>query len=57
MKVSAKLALVMKILLPLMTQSSPSRTAMVRVPPASLPALGSVRPKAPSTRPVARSGT
>ncbi len=46
----------MKILLPLSTQLSPSRVAVVRVPPASEPAEGSVRPKAPSLLPSA-SGT
>ena len=34
--------LVMKVLLPLMTQSSPSRTAVVRMPCRSLPVPGSV---------------
>src|SRR5450756_3213939 len=43
-------------LLPLMTHPSPSRTAVVRVPPASEPASGSVRPKAASLRPEANSG-
>ena len=43
--------LVMNALLPSMTHSSPSRRrAAVRVPPASLPASGSVRPNAPSAR-------
>ena len=49
--------LVMKDLAPLMTHSSPSRLAVVRVPPASEPASGSVRPKPASVRPVARSGS
>ncbi|OSY36029.1 hypothetical protein BG653_06959 [Streptomyces platensis] len=44
--------LVMKHLLPLITQSSPSRTAVVRVAPASEPPSGSVRPKAPSISPL-----
>lgn len=43
--------LVMKHLEPLITQASPSRTAVVRVPPASLPAPGSVRPNAPRISP------
>ena len=34
-----------------------SSTALVRVPPASLPASGSVRPKPPSARPATRSGS
>jgi len=38
-------AFVIKILEPLMTQSSPSGTAVVLLPPASEPAVGSVRPK------------
>ena len=37
---------VMKHLLPLIVQVPPSRVALVRVPPASDPASGSVRPKA-----------
>jgi hypothetical protein len=37
-------ALVMKILLPLMTHSLPSKTAVVEVLLASEPALGSVKP-------------
>ena len=56
-KVPAKLALVMNTLEPLSTQASPSLTAVVRVPPASEPAKASVSPKAPSVRPLARSGT
>ena len=43
----ATLPCVMKVLAPLSTQWSPSRTAMVRVPAASLPAVGSVSPQAP----------
>lgn len=43
--------LVMKHLEPLITQSSPSRTAVVRVPPASEPHSGSVRPNAPRISP------
>jgi hypothetical protein len=48
---------VMKALEPLMTQTSPSRTAVVRVAPASDPPPGSVRPNAPSARPASRSGS
>ncbi len=48
---SALLPCVMKVLVPLSTQSSPSRTAVVRVPAASLPALGSVSAQAPSFSP------
>ena len=47
-------ALVMKRLLPLTTYSFPSRTAVVSVPPASEPALGSVSPNAPRASPDAR---
>ena len=39
----------MKILLPLMTNSSPSRLYMVAIPPASLPAFGSVSRRQPIT--------
>ena len=48
----------MKALAPLMTHSAPasSSTAVVRVPPASLPASGSVSPKPPRARPAHRSG-
>src|SRR5688500_11206253 len=42
----------MKHLEPLMTHSSPSRTAVVWVPPASEPAFGSVKPNAPKDSPV-----
>ncbi len=49
-------AFVVKILLPLITHSSPSRTAVVLVAPASLPASGSVSPKAPIISPEARRG-
>ena len=48
---------VMNVLAPLITQlPSPSRTAVVRVPAASLPAVGSVRPHAPSISPCASGG-
>ena len=44
---------------PLITHSfvAASSTAFVRVPPASLPASGSVRPKPPRARPAHRSGS
>jgi hypothetical protein len=48
---------VMNALAPLMTQRSPSRTAVVRVAPASDPPPGSVSPNAPSARPARRSGS
>ena len=43
--------LVMNALLPLMTHESPSRRAVVRVAPASVPPPGSVSPKAPIASP------
>ncbi len=43
--------LVMNALLPLMRQVPSSSTAVVRVPPASLPAPASVSPNAPSASP------
>ena len=43
--------LVMNALLPLITHSSPSSTAVVRVAPASEPPPGSVSPKPPSSSP------
>ncbi len=49
--------LVMKHFEPLITHSSPSRTAVVRVPPASEPAPGSVRPNAPRTSPAHSRGS
>ncbi len=58
MYVPACPAFVMNRLPPSITQVSPSgvvsRRAVVRVPPASDPAPGSVRPYAPITRPEAR---
>ena len=48
--------LVMKAFVPSMTHSPSSRRAVVRVPPASLPAPGSVSPKAPIALPATRSG-
>ena len=53
---SARLPLVMKVFEPFRTQESPSLTAVVRVPPASEPALFSVRPQAPTNSPVASLG-
>ena len=47
---------VVKVFDPLSTQWSPSRTATVRMPAASLPELDSVRPHAPTISPLA-SGT
>jgi len=48
--------LVTKILVPLITYPSPSLTAVVSTPPASEPALASVRQKAPMDSPPARGG-
>jgi len=50
-------ALVMNTLRPLMTQSSPSRRAVVWVPPASLPASGSVSPNAHNRSPESSCGS
>ena len=57
--VSSEPELVMNAFSPLTTHSraASSRLAVVRVPPASLPASGSVRPKAPRVRPAHRSGS
>ena len=49
--------LVMKILLPLMTNSSPARLYIVAIPPASLPALGSVNRRQPMISPVVSAGS
>jgi hypothetical protein len=49
--------LVMNALLPLITHSPPSSRAVVRVPPASLPAPASVSPKAPSASPLHSCGS
>ena len=57
MYTSASLPFVIKHLLPFSTHSSPSRTAFVCCPCASVPAPGSVRPKAPSFSPFARGTT
>ena len=51
--VSATLPLVMNVLEPFSTQWSPSFTATVLVPPASEPALFSVRPQQPTFSPFA----
>ena len=56
MTTSAMAPDVIHILLPLSTKSSPSRTATVRVAPASEPASGSVSPKAPRPWPLHRRG-
>ena len=55
-KISPTPAFVMKIFDPLIRYPSPSRSARVRVPDASDPAPGSVRPNPPSTSPEARGG-
>jgi len=47
---------VMNILLPLRTQRSPRRTAVVFIPAASEPLPGSVRPHPPSHSPLASFG-
>ena len=49
--------LVMNALLPLITQASPSTTAVVRVAPASEPPPDSVSPNAPSSSPAHRLGS
>ena len=49
--------LVMNAFEPLITHSSPSSLAVVRVAPASEPPPGSVRPNAPSLVPAASSGS
>ena len=56
--VSSLPELVMKAFSPSITHSpvAASSTARVRVPPASLPASGSVSPKPPRARPATRSG-
>ena len=54
---SATEPLVIHILLPLSTQSPPSRLALVRMLPGSEPWSGSVRPKQPMASPVAMRGS
>lgn len=54
---SAKVPLVIHILDPLSTQESPSRTAVVRIEPGSLPASASVSPKQPMRSPAAIPGS
>ena len=49
--------LVIHILVPLMTQSLPSRRALVRIEAGSEPESGSVRPKHPMTSPLAIRGS
>jgi len=49
--------LVIHILVPLRTQSSPSLRARVRMPAGLEPKSGSVRPKHPIARPAAISGS
>ena len=54
---SATPPLVIHILVPLSTQSSPSRRARVRMEEGSLPESGSVRPKQPMASPAAMAGS
>ena len=54
---SASVPLVIHILEPSSTQSSPSRRARVRIEPGSDPASASVSPKHPSASPVAIRGS
>ena len=54
--ISPLLPCVIQFLVPLITQWSPSFTAVVFMLPASLPVLGSVNPQAPSFSQVAKSG-
>ncbi len=54
---SATEPFVIHILAPFRIQSSPSRRACVRIAPGSEPASGSVRPKHPSSSPVAMRGS
>ena len=49
---SARAPLVMKVLAPLITYSSPSRIAVVRIPATSEPAPGSVIPRQPIRSPL-----
>ena len=52
-QMSATLPFVMNIFVPLSTHASPSRTAVVRMPPASEPVPGSVSPQQPTFSPFA----
>ena len=54
---SATVPLVIHIFVPLSTQSSPSRTATVRIDAGSEPESGSVRPKQPISSPAAIPGS
>ena len=54
---SAHWPLVMKVFCPLITSSSPSRTAVVRIERRSLPAAGSVMTMAPIMSPRAIAGS
>ena len=54
---SATLPLVIHILVPSSTQSSPSRCGCVRIPPGLEPKSGSVRPKQPIASPAAMRGS
>jgi hypothetical protein len=53
---SALMPSVMKVLLPLITQENPSRSAVVRIRCRSLPADGSVMPIPPTASPAASAG-
>jgi hypothetical protein len=57
MATSATEPLVIHILVPLITQSSPSRRARVRMPAGLEPKSGSVRPKQPISSPAAIPGS
>ena len=57
MATSATVPLVIHILVPVSTQSEPSRTARVRMPPGSEPKSGSVSPKHPIASPAAIRGS
>ena len=54
---SATLPLVIHSLVPVTSQSEPSRRARVRMPPGSEPKSGSVRPKHPMASPAAMRGS
>ena len=54
---SASEPFVIHIFVPLSTQSSPERLAVVRIEPGSEPASGSVRPKQPIASPAAMRGS